>query len=1134
MNGVLDPLEDVARGAILVLLDVSWQSSLLIAVVLGGMWVFRVRRVSTRYLLLVCVLSGVSLLPLVSLVWTGIGVSRFSVWTEERSRTVQAMRHMVFPREVNGVGEDWGEAREWTSPPAETAGSLEAISETGERGGLSQQPWIRMLVRGVALHRYVLLFGVWVAGVSAGLLRMCWGYRALRRAKTSCRSVRDASVLAAYEKALRGMRIRKKPRLLALGQIPAPMAAGILNPVIFVPDTLGETLSSEKLRMVLIHELLHIRRYDLLVGLCQRLLGVLWFFHPLVWHLSQRISWVREDRCDGLVVKRTGAPVVYASALTDLLATASNSRASIPVAAGLHGRSRLSLRVEGILDGILVGSLPRWGISACVVATCVAVGLLSSLTVLRGPGASTISENVSPYGIDRKKTDLVRLPGGAGISGTVRDASGVPVPEVRVTLVGVRTPGGGYVRAGSRPRAETDGEGRYVLTDLRTGIYRLELHSQRLGCYGELKNVESGERDADAVLGLKSGVSGRITDLTGTPLPGARVSMPTYLRGSGERPYDEHVAFADSSGYYRLDDLPCRSLWVSPDRAEPEVVRNFYSLLIEAEGHATKRVYVRPEYGRIEDGMDFRMEAGAVSISGIVQDLYGKPVIGAEVELYPRGGRGDHRSMIVVEKEGGRFSIEGLVDDLYDLVVRAEGFAPAYVERVIGGTKDLGIVLSEGGAITGSIRVRPSDRRSGDRGLSGLLVRAHHLTKSFLWSNAWTSEDGRYRIGNLYPGAYRVSVVSERRPSIRRDLVAIEESVVEVVAGKTVSGLDFLLTPGSSVSGRIVYRSTRAPAAGIEVQLIGRGDLSGRTDEQGRYRLEGVAPGRYMVRTSVEGYVESPHTPRIEVRERKHVEDFDFELVCAGALIVRVTDEEGDPVSDAVVRSNGVLFSSRVRTDRQGVCRVGGIRPESPVSVFVNAAAYAPARADPLVLVPGEEREITIRISSGRTLEGRVTDRTGMPVQNARVVFGPDISTHMARFFGRETRTNREGYFRGEHVPEHACVIVLDDEDRFAPVRVTTSGEERCDVSVGSGGTVEGYVFDASDEPAAGARVYFEPWFCQSKTIVTDSEGRFRAERVRSGTCSVRAGSHLGDLKGEGTQVMVVEDNTTFVSIRRP
>ena len=70
----------------------------------------------------------------------------------------------------------------------------------------------------------------------------------------------------------------------------------------------------QQLEMVLLHELAHVRRYDNLVNLLQRIVESLLFFQPMVWIVS---GWVRRERehcCDELVVARTRQPCVCRNA----------------------------------------------------------------------------------------------------------------------------------------------------------------------------------------------------------------------------------------------------------------------------------------------------------------------------------------------------------------------------------------------------------------------------------------------------------------------------------------------------------------------------------------------------------------------------------------------------------------------------------------------------------------------------------------------------------------------------------------------------------------------------------------------------------------------------------------------------
>ena len=93
-----------------------------------------------------------------------------------------------------------------------------------------------------------------------------------------------------------------------------------MRPIILLPPAALTGWSPDEIEMVLLHELAHVRRWDNLVNLVQRIVESLLFFHPAVWLVS---SWVRREReacCDAVVVGRTNRPHAYAEMLVALAA----------------------------------------------------------------------------------------------------------------------------------------------------------------------------------------------------------------------------------------------------------------------------------------------------------------------------------------------------------------------------------------------------------------------------------------------------------------------------------------------------------------------------------------------------------------------------------------------------------------------------------------------------------------------------------------------------------------------------------------------------------------------------------------------------------------------------------------------
>ena len=114
------------------------------------------------------------------------------------------------------------------------------------------------------------------------------------------------------------LQLGRRVPLLQSDRIPGPMTIGWLRPVILLPAGLLTGLPPQQAEAILLHELAHIRRSDYLVNILQRLMETLFFYHPAVWWISNRIRLEREYCCDDQAVASGGDALIYARALSNL------------------------------------------------------------------------------------------------------------------------------------------------------------------------------------------------------------------------------------------------------------------------------------------------------------------------------------------------------------------------------------------------------------------------------------------------------------------------------------------------------------------------------------------------------------------------------------------------------------------------------------------------------------------------------------------------------------------------------------------------------------------------------------------------------------------------------------------------
>src|SRR5215510_14004355 len=165
----------------------------------------------------------------------------------------------------------------------------------------------------------------------------------------------------------------------------------------------------------------------------------------------------------------------------------------------------------------------------------------------------------------------------------------------------------------------------------------------------------------------------------------------------------------------------------------------------------------------------------------------------------------------------------------------------------------------------------------------------------------------------------------------------------------------------STVSGRVTFKGEPVSGATIYIHLeriIGTPDskftLKAQTDQNGEYRIVGVAVGHHSISASAPGFGlinDIPYTD-LKIAEGENLENIDFELKRGGAITGRVTDSNDRPLVGKRVElmkffqegKAGPLFvnaSDMGRTDDSGVYRFYGL-PAGRYLVNVGASAKGP------------------------------------------------------------------------------------------------------------------------------------------------------------------------------------------------
>ncbi|HKE83592.1 MAG TPA: M56 family metallopeptidase [Vicinamibacterales bacterium] len=175
-----------------------------------------------------------------------------------------------------------------------------------------------------------------------------------------------------------------------------PMAWGLWRPLVLLPSEADDWPVSRQ-RVVLLHELAHVKRRDCLTQFIAQLACAAYWFNPLVWVAARRLRVERERACDDLVLAAGTRGSDYADHLLDIARSLRSGAWPTWSAVTMAHRSQLEGRLMAILDPALSRRSPTRGSVAAVAALAI-IGVVSLAGVRPVAKAATLTgeEAASP------------------------------------------------------------------------------------------------------------------------------------------------------------------------------------------------------------------------------------------------------------------------------------------------------------------------------------------------------------------------------------------------------------------------------------------------------------------------------------------------------------------------------------------------------------------------------------------------------------------------------------------------------------------------------------------------------------------------------------------------------------------
>lgn len=369
---------------------------------------------------------------------------------------------------------------------------------------------------------WVLLPSLWLAGavvLSSYLLITNWllGRRIRRQ-----RPLTDEAVLNLLEDCKQEMGVRTPLTLVETPTVTSPSLFGFIRPRLLLPAGLTQSFSPPELRYVFLHELGHVKRWDIPLNWLTTAQLILHWFNPLVWYAFSRMRVDRELACDALALSHTQDVEnrSYGQTIIKLLDSFGRPAIAPGLVGILENKNQMKRRISMIAKFRKTNS---WPVLAVSLFAAIALVTLSDAQSSGGSGASAAASGTG----DAREAGPVNAQAPPRIVATSPRVGETEVDPslTEITVTFDRDMAGGASWTGGGPDFPSSPEGQNIRwRDKRTCVLPVKLqrgHYYRVGInsqsYQNFRSVDGVPARPSAIYFATQGASEELKRKTAKP-----------------------------------------------------------------------------------------------------------------------------------------------------------------------------------------------------------------------------------------------------------------------------------------------------------------------------------------------------------------------------------------------------------------------------------------------------------------------------------------------------------------------------------------------------------------------------------------------------------------------------------------
>lgn len=775
---------------------------------------------------------------------------------------------------------------------------------------------------------------------------------------------------------------------------------------------------------------------------------------------------------------------------------------------------------------------------------------------------------------------------GGKISGTITDASTTkPVAGACVSA---------YDSAGDSGYACSAQDGTYTIEGLPAST-SYTVYFNASGYLGQWYNGQSSPANASKVtvsLGQTTGsvsaalvlggtITGKVTDLSGSPLTNVNVSV---WQGNAE----VSSASTGFGGLYSINGLPAGANYTV------EFQDYFGGYLTQWYNGKTSQASADPvnvSLGATTSGISAAMSQGGTISGEVIDASTGAPLAGICVNVFVPSDLIDTVSSACTDSTGN-YKVTGLQTSSYAvefLDSTTAGYLTQWYNNQPSGssanlvsvtlnqnTPNINASMVLGGKISGQV----TDAKTG-LPAPGVCAQAEDSSSgAYIGNSGCSDSNGDYTISGLPAGSYDVYFYGNSTLVAQNDTNA-----VTVKLGQTTPGVNFALQEGGTITGH-VYDNSGTPLAGCSVLAFPSGSTSSEgsacagfnSADPGGYTIEAnsggaLPPGNYQVEFDLSGYsvqwynaqTSQAAATTVAVTAGSATPGIDGHLAPGGTVSGTVTDAStGQPLTNICVyleTTDGSFVNSTCSEDSSGgysLTAASGtyivqFQGGSYISQYYNgtsSGSSTSAGATQLAVSSSSSPSgIDAAMQPGGTISGKVTDSSsGAALPNVCVnVYDASSGAEVSSY----NCTDSSGNYTTAGLPSGSYKVEFTDyqgrylsqfygstNDNIAsgtPVSVTL-GQNTPNISIGLtlGGAITGKVTDSATGNGVGD-ICITLWPTSSGSSLSEGctgpDGTYTTYNVPAGSYDVEFSDPAGNYATQWWQNSTTQAGATAVNV---